>query len=72
MLGKMHQFHVGSNSAIKNATAMRIYNRVIGDWETGKLMGINQFTVHNFIVIKCGMIFGGNASNSGKVFTLEN
>jgi len=31
----------------------------------------NQFTMHNFIVIKYGIIFGGNSSNSGKIFTLQ-
>jgi hypothetical protein len=27
--------------------------------------------MHNFIVIKYGIIFGGNSSNSGKIFTLQ-
>jgi len=31
----------------------------------------NQFTIHTFIVIKYGIIFWGNSSNSGKIFTLQ-
>jgi hypothetical protein len=31
----------------------------------------NHFTMHNFIVIKYGIIFGGNSSNSGRIFTLQ-
>jgi hypothetical protein len=31
----------------------------------------SQFTVHNFIVIKYEIIFGGNSSSSGRIFTLQ-
>jgi IS1 family transposase len=31
----------------------------------------NQLTIHIFIVIKYGIIFLGNSSNSGKIFTLQ-
>ena len=31
----------------------------------------NYFTMHNFIVIKYGIIFGCNSSNSGRIFTLQ-
>ena len=31
----------------------------------------NQFTMHNFIVIKYGIIFWGHSSNSGRIFTLQ-
>jgi len=33
-------------------------------------MEINQFTMHNGTVIKCGIIFGGNSSNR-EIFTLD-
>jgi len=31
----------------------------------------SQFTLYNFIVIKYEIIFGGNSSNSGRIFTLQ-
>jgi hypothetical protein len=31
----------------------------------------SHFTMRNFIVIKYGIIFGGNSSNSGRIFTLQ-